>query len=57
MKKVGFYLKTVNRGLKLLENSADPMKVLDYQKELVAEIIGEQNIDCIKVSDIIPLSL
>ena len=33
----------------LLENTTNPMKILDDNKNLVAEIIGEENIDCIKI--------
>ena len=33
----------------LLENATNPMKILDENKGLVADIIGEENMDCIKI--------
>lgn len=38
-----------NNKKKLLEGSKDPLKLLDERRELIAEIIGEHNLDCIKV--------
>jgi hypothetical protein len=33
----------------LLESSNNPMKILDENRKLVSEIIGEENMDCIKI--------
>jgi hypothetical protein len=33
----------------LLEKAPDPIRVLEEEKELVAEIIGIENLDCLKV--------
>jgi NIMA (never in mitosis gene a)-related kinase len=35
--------------LKLLENSENPMKLLEEDSVSILEIIGEGNIECIKV--------
>ncbi|CAD8066645.1 unnamed protein product [Paramecium primaurelia] len=33
----------------LLESSNNPIKMLDQEKELVSEILGEENMECIKI--------
>jgi len=34
-----------------LESSADPIHLLDHQRGLVQEILGENNMECVKVKN------
>lgn len=41
----------------LIESSKNPIKILDQEKELISEILGEENMECIKVLIILILDI